>query len=254
MAELGTDQKVVAQSRFDSAVTPKTRLEPPPIPKQITDQMGKYSKQAPRIWSELLTTDTALTRQDLMTRLGEQDIVISTTSANKYLRALQQLGLVKVHGSSGLGGDAYVGVVPDEADKDAVRAWIATLPEKLPDGRSKANALSRLNDIEPLGTTHTPPPLPPNLPNERGISADLVAAIWGVLLTTTTPLAPKTITDRLQTYGITRSADTLRFYLEYMTREDVGLATPIDPAKSGTRACLLRRRGAPGRATERAGA
>ena len=235
VAELGTDQQVVAQARFAKPVTPKTRFEPAPIPKQITDRMGIHTKQAPRIWSELLTTDTALTVQELMTRLGEQDIVIGRMSANGYLKELEQVGLAKVHGSIGL-GDTYVGVVPDEADKDAVRAWIATLPEKLPDGRSKANALSRLNDIDPLGTTHTPPPLPPNLPSQPGISADLVAAIWGVLLTTTTPLTFKTLADRLQTYGFTRDPKRLGLYLEYMAREDVGLATPIDQAKSGTRA------------------
>ncbi len=111
VAGLGTDQQALAKARFDNPVTPKTRLEPPPIPKQITDQMGVYSKQAPRIWSELLITDTALTVQDLMTRLSEQDIDVSPVSANKYLKTLQQVGLAKAHSSIGL-GDAYVGVVP----------------------------------------------------------------------------------------------------------------------------------------------
>ncbi len=93
VAGLGTDQQALAKARFDNPVTPKTRLEPPPIPKQITDQMGVYSKQAPRIWSELLTTDTALTVQDLIARLSEQDIDVTAVSASGYLKTLQPDGL-----------------------------------------------------------------------------------------------------------------------------------------------------------------
>ena len=82
-----------------------------------------------------------------MTRLGEQDIVIGRMSANGYLKELEQVGLAKVHGSIGL-GETYVGGsrrggqgrgagVDRHAAREAARR------------SSKANALSRLNDIDP---------------------------------------------------------------------------------------------------------
>ncbi len=134
-----------------------------------------------------------------------------------------------------------MGLVPELA-KEGLGNWL----DKLPDGRSKANARARLNGTEPLGITHPLPPLPPDLPEAAQLTTDLLAAVWGVLLTATTPLTLKMIVDRLRPYGQTRSADTVRFYLDYLTRDDVGLATPIDTSQVRNTLRPLRRGGAPG--------
>ncbi len=100
MEGLDTDQQTEAKARFAKPVTPIAHIELPPIPEQIAELMSKhiqtgskFTKQAPQIWYELLTTDTALTVQDLVARLNERGILLKAMSVSEYVRIMRQAWL-----------------------------------------------------------------------------------------------------------------------------------------------------------------